>query len=228
MVPGQRAGSGKAAAGFRSRRAFGQAGARRVQEDRPLWGGAGRVGRGRTWVVPGQRAGSGKAAAGFRSPRAFGRAVRDEYKKTDLFGGGESALRAPASPAQAGQIQTKHGHRCSECKKTDLFEGAAGASRGRDRCHGDVAVDGGTQFNKKTDLFRGTGASKGRDRCEGAFRRDPRYGCQKDRPLRGHAGGGGRAGRWIKAQGESGLGGALNGVRVWSGFDLLGQVTPAL
>jgi len=24
----------------------------------------------------------------------------------------ESGLRAPASPAQAGQIQTKHGHRC--------------------------------------------------------------------------------------------------------------------
>jgi hypothetical protein len=42
-------------------------------------------------------------------------------KKTDLFRSGqgpgnprapfESALRVPASPAQAGQIQTKHGHR---------------------------------------------------------------------------------------------------------------------
>jgi hypothetical protein len=45
-------------------------------------------------------------------------------KKTDLFGSGlggqgpgnprapfDSALREPASPAPAGQIQTKHGHR---------------------------------------------------------------------------------------------------------------------
>ncbi len=74
-------------------------------------------------MVPGQRAGSGKAAAGFRSPRAFGRAVRDEYKKTDLFGGVQEdrPLWGGARGCEGGSMGREGRY---VAKKTDLFEGA--------------------------------------------------------------------------------------------------------
>jgi hypothetical protein len=83
-------------------------------------------------MEPGQRAGSGESGSGLPHSKAFGGGVYGEggwqahsvrwegIMRQASSGFFVSALSAPASPAPAGQIETRHGHRWAVNKKTGL------------------------------------------------------------------------------------------------------------